>query len=145
MVAKFIRIRYIEPGLKPIVPAHEGEWIDLRAAEDIELGVGEFRNIRLGVAMELPDGYEAVIAPRSSTYKKWGIIMACSIGVVDNLYRGDADEWCFPALAFHKTKIYKNDRICQFRIVKQQPQIIFRVVEELGNDNRGGLGSTGDK
>ena len=109
----FVKIKALTEGLKDISSAHDGEWIDLRAAEDMELDLGEYKKIPLGVAMELPRGYEAVIAPRSSTYSKWGIIMACSIGIIDNLYCGDNDEWYFPAIALRKTKIHKNDRICQ--------------------------------
>lgn len=145
MEAKIVKLKVLEPGLKPIVPAHEGEWIDLRAAEDIEFGIGESKKIRLGVAMQLPEGYEAVIAPRSSTFDKWGIMMSCSIGVIDYLYSGNDDEWCFPAIAFRRTKVHKNDRICQFRIQKQQPMIAFRVVDVLDSPNRGGFGSTGDR
>lgn len=138
-----LKIKPLVDGLKPIEAAHNGEWIDLRCAEDIELEIGEYKKIPLGVAIELPEGYEAILAARSSTYSKWGIFMSGSIGVIDNLYCGDDDEWTFPAIAFRKTKIHKNDRICQFRIIKQQPDITPIIVRTLGNKNRGGLGSTG--
>lgn len=138
-------VKALTEGLKDIYPAHPGEWIDLRCAEDIELEIGEFKRIPLGIAVEMPRGYEAIIAARSSTYTKWGIIPANAIGVIDNLYCGDDDEWSFPVIAMRKTKIHKNDRICQFRIIKQQPQIDIAKVKHLGNANRGGFGSTGVK
>lgn len=140
-----IKLKQIVPGLKHIDSAHEGEWIDLRAAEDVDLEPFEYRKIRLGVAMQLPDGYEAIMAPRSSTYNKWGIIMACSIGIIDNSFNGDNDEWSFPAISLKRTKIHKNDRICQFRIVRSQPDCSIRVVDRLGNEDRGGFGSTGSR
>ena len=140
-----ILVKYIEKDLMPIVSAHEGEWIDLRSAETVELSAGECKRIRLGVAMQLPPGYEAIVAPRSSTFDKWGIIFLNSVGIIDNLYCGDSDEWHVPVMAFKKTKIHKNDRICQFRIVKTQPKVNLVAVDILGNENRGGFGSTGVK
>ena len=127
----------------PIDAFENGEWIDLRAAEDIEMKAGDFRLISLGVSMQLPEGYEAHIVPRSSTYKHWGIIQANHMGVIDNSYCGDNDIWKFPAIAIRDTQIYKNDRICQFRIVKKQPEFEFEEVNYLENDDRGGFGSTG--
>lgn len=139
-VKKEIKIRY----LSDILPLEQhGDWIDLRAAEDVELKKGEYKLIPLGVAMQLPKGYEAHVLPRSSTFKKHKIILANSMGIIDNAYCGDGDEWHFPALATEDTFVKKNDRICQFRIVKKQPEIVFDVVDSLGNDDRGGLGSTG--
>ena len=127
----------------PIDVFENGDWIDLRAAEDIEMKAGDFRLISLGVSMQLPEGYEAHIVPRSSTYKHWGIIQANHMGVIDNSYCGDNDIWKFPAIAIRDTQIYKNDRICQFRIVKKQPEFEFEEVDYLENDDRGGFGSTG--
>ena len=127
----------------PIDMFENGDWIDLRAAEDIEMKAGDFRLISLGVSMQLPEGYEAHIVPRSSTYKHWGIIQANHMGVIDNSYCGDNDIWKFPAIAIRDTQIYKNDRICQFRIVKKQPEFEFEEVDYLENDDRGGFGSTG--
>lgn len=127
----------------PIDMFENGDWIDLRAAEDIEMKAGDFRLISLGVSMQLPEGYEAHIVPRSSTYKHWGIIQANHMGIIDNSYCGDNDIWKFPAIAIRDTQIYKNDRICQFRIVKKQPEFEFEEVDYLENDNRGGFGSTG--
>lgn len=142
-----IKIKYfsdIEP-LEYIGGESKSNWIDLRAAENINLKAGEFKLIPLGVGMILPDGYEANIVPRSSTFKKWGIIQTNSFGVIDNSYSGDNDQWFFPAYATRDTRINKNDRICQFRINKIQPSIEFTVVDKLNNENRGGLGSTGTK
>ena len=121
----------------------KSDWIDLRAAVDLELKKDEFALIPLGVAMELPKGYEAHVVPRSSTYKNYGIIQTNSMGVIDESYCGDNDQWFFPAYALRDTKICVNDRICQFRIEKKQPEIEFVEVEELGNQDRGGHGSTG--
>lgn len=122
-----------------------GDWIDLRSAETIHLSKGDFYIISLGVSMKLPDGYEAHVAPRSSTFKKWGILLANSFGVIDNSYSGDDDIWGFPAIAVRDTMIEAGDRICQFRVVKKQPEIEFVSVESLGTQNRGGFGSTGVK
>ena len=120
-----------------------GDWIDLRAAEDVQLEAGEYKMIPLGVAMELPKGYEALVAPRSSTFKHYGVLLANSIGIIDESYKGNNDEWHFPAYAVRKTLIKKNERICQFRIIKHQPSIKFVEVEHLKGKNRGGFGSTG--
>ena len=121
----------------------KSDWIDLRAAEHAVLKKGEFKLISLGVSMELPKGYEAVIVTRSSTYKNFGIIQTNHMGVVDESYCWDNDVWMMPALALRDTEINVNDRICQFRIQKHQPRILFEEVKELGNDDRGGIGSTG--
>lgn len=121
----------------------QGDWIDLRAAETVEMKAGEFRIISLGISMELPEGFEAHIAPRSSTFKKWGVLQPNGIGIIDNSYCGDNDIWGFPALAMRDTVIYKGDRICQFRLVDKQPHVRFIEVESLNNKNRGGFGSTG--
>ena len=126
------------------MPKKHGEWIDLATASDVELVKGEFQIISLGVSMELPEGYYAEIVPRSSTFKKYKIILANSMGVIDNAYRGDNDIWGFPAIAVKDTMIPKGTRICQFRIVKNPPKVRFEKVETLGNKNRGGFGSTGD-
>ena len=138
-----VYIKYFEPDLVPLKKLAEGDWIDLRAAEDVEMKAGEFRYIRLGVGMILPDGYEAHVAPRSSTFKNFGVLVANSFGVIDSSYCGEEDEWRLPALAMRDTVIRKNDRICQFRIVEKQPEIEFEVVEHLRADSRGGFGSTG--
>ena len=121
----------------------KSDWIDLRAAEDVELKAGEFKLISLGVSMELPKGYAAHLVPRSSTYKNFGIIQANHCGIVDGSYCGANDMWRMPVYATRDTQIHINDRIAQFRIVKNQQQIDFVEVESLGNDDRGGFGSTG--
>lgn len=140
-----IKIKYFTDQIDKLTKISQGDWIDLRAAETIELKAGDFRLIPLGVAMQLPAGYEAHIAPRSSTFKNWGILQANSIGVVDNSYCGDNDQWLIPVYATRDTIINQNDRICQFRIVANQPSIDFTVVDSLGNKDRGGVGSTGVK
>lgn len=115
----------------------------MRCAEDTHLKAGEYKLIPLGVAMELPKGFEAIVAPRSSTYKNYGVLLSNSIGVIDNAYKGDNDMWRFGAYATRDTFIPKNERICQFRIMYQQPECKIVEVEHLGNEDRGGIGSTG--
>lgn len=139
-----IKILY-HTDIEPIgkVDGEKSDWIDLRAAEDVTLKKGEFKLISLGVSMQLPDGYEAHVVPRSSTFKNFGVIQTNHMGVIDNLYCGKKDVWKFPALAVRDTEIHKNDRICQFRVVEKQPDIEFEVVDELDGNNRGGFGSTG--
>ena len=139
-----IKIKYFTD-IGHIEKISQGDWIDLRAAETVSLSKGEFKLISLGVGMILPDGYEAHIVPRSSTFKKFHIIQTNHMGIIDNSYCGEQDEWKFPALAVEDTIINKNDRICQFRIVKKQPEIVFEQVEKLSDTSRGGFGSTGVK
>lgn len=140
---KGIKIKYHNPELTKISKIKIGDWIDLRAAEDVELKTGEFKIISLGVSMKLPEGYEAHVVPRSSTFKNWGIVQANSIGIIDNSYSGTNDIWKFPAYALRDTVIKTNDRLCQFRIVKRQPEINFIEVDKLDDKDRGGFGSTG--
>lgn len=121
----------------------KSDWIDLRAAEDVSLKAGEFRLISLGISVKLPEGYEMIIAPRSSTYKNFGIIQTNSIGVVDETYCGDNDIIMMPVRADRDTEIKVNDRICQFRIIEHQPAIVFEETDCLGSADRGGFGSTG--
>lgn len=121
----------------------KSDWIDLRASEEIVMKKGEFKLIPLGVAMELPPGYEAHIVPRSSTYKNYGIIQVNHMGVVDESYCGDHDQWYMPALAMRDTRIHVNDRICQFRIMEHQPGIQFEETAVLSQPDRGGFGTTG--
>ena len=120
-----------------------GDWIDLRSAETVTLAAGEYRLISLGISMKLPDGYEAHVLPRSSTFKKWGILLVNGMGIIDNSYCGQNDIWGFPALAMRKTTIHEGDRICQFRIAKKQPEILFVEDNLEDNKNRGGFGRTG--
>ena len=133
-------IKYFDDEITKIEKLAKGDWIDLRAAEDVEMKSGEFRYLRLGVGMILPEGYEAHIAPRSSTFKNFGIILTNSVGVVDNSYCGDADEWKAPVYALRDTHIKKNERICQFRIMERQPELEFVTVDKLRDDSRGGFG-----
>ena len=144
-----IKIKY-HTDIERLEKIEQGDWIDLRCAKDITMWEGEFVMIPLGVSMKLPDGYEAHVLPRSSTFKKYGIIMTNGMGIIDNSYCGDDDEWKFPAFCVYGkeygqfyTRIKKGDRIAQFRIVKKQPEIEFVEVEHLDGKNRGGFGSTG--
>ena len=138
-----IKIKYHDNEIEKIKEIAVGDWIDLRAAETVAMNTGDFKLISLGVSMKLPDGYEAHVAPRSSTFKKWGVLQTNSMGVIDNSYSGTNDIWRFPALAMRDTIINKNDRICQFRIMKRQPTIEFEEVDTLDSVDRGGFGSTG--
>lgn len=140
-----IKIKYFDNEIDKIEKISKGDLIDLRAAETVEMKKGDFKLIKLGVGMKLPEGYKANIYPRSSTYKNFGIILANSVGQIDNSYSGDKDEWRFPAIAMRDTIIHKNDRICQFEIQKIQPEIEFIEVEHLDEESRGGIGSTGTK
>lgn len=133
---KIEKLRYIEG---------KSDWIDLRASETVSIKAGEFKLIPLGIAMELPKGYEAHVIPRSSTFKNFGIIQTNSMGLIDESYCGDNDQWFFPAYALRDTTIEANERICQFRIMEHQPELEFCEVESLNNKDRGGHGSTGKK
>lgn len=139
-----IRIKYHSKEIKKLEYIDgKSDWIDLRSAENVILKKGEFHLIKLGVSVQLPKGYEAVIVPRSSTYLNFGIIQTNHMGVVDETYCGDNDVWMMPALAMRDTEIKVNDRICQFRIQKHQPKIVFEEVDHLDGQDRGGFGSTG--
>lgn len=142
---KRIKVKYFVSGLDPLQKISVGDWIDLRAGETVTLKKGEYYLIRLGVGMILPDGYESLVLPRSSTPYKFGIMVANSMGVIDNSYCGDADEWRFPAIAIRDTTIKKGDRIAQFRIVENQPKLYFETVSNLKAKSRGGIGSTGKR
>ena len=138
-----IKIKYHNSELEKLRSLTIGDWIDLRAAERVELKAGEFRLISLGVSMKLPEGYEAHIAPRSSSFAKWGFLQVNSVGVVDNSYAGTNDIWKLPVYATRDAVIEVNDRICQFRILERMPQIVFTEVDALDDADRGGFGSTG--
>ena len=129
--------------IQPLEKTEKGDWIDLRVAEDVELKAGEFKIISLGVSMKLPEGYEAHIVPRSSTFRHWGIIQTNHFGLIDNSYCGDDDVWMFPAFATRDVVIEKNSRICQFRIQKKMDDVEFNTVDHLSDTNRGGFGSSG--
>lgn len=139
-----LKIRYISDEIEKLRYIDGvSDWIDLRSAEEVVLKQGESRLIRLGIAVELPEGYEAHIVPRSSTFRNFGIIQTNHMGVVDHSYCGDEDEWKYPVLAMRDTVIHVNDRICQFRIMQNQPKLTFTEVEHLGGASRGGFGTTG--
>lgn len=138
-----IQIKYFDQEIDKVEKLEQGDWIDLRASVDVTLEAGDTALIPLGVGMILPTGYEAHMVPRSSTLKKFGIIQTNSIGIIDESYCGENDQWMMPVMAIRHTTIHKNDRICQFRIVEKQPRIIFEEVEKLNETSRGGFGSTG--
>lgn len=139
-----IKIKYFDKEIDKIRNIEgKSDWYDLRAAETVELKKGEYKLIPLGVGAILPNDYEINIVPRSSTFKNWGILQTNSFGVIDNSYSGDNDQWMFPVYATRDTIISKNDRICQFRINKKQPELIIEEVEHLNDVDRGGFGSTG--
>ena len=139
-----IQIQYLDDTIEKLAYIDgKSDWIDLRSAVDVELKAGEFKLIHLGIAMKLPEGYEAHVVPRSSTYKNFGIIQTNHCGIIDSSYCGPNDYWYMPAYALRDTVIHKNDRICQFRIMEHQPQIIFEETEKLDGKDRGGFGTTG--
>ena len=139
-----IKVKY-HADITPLKITPNGDWIDLRTAEEVTIHKGQFKMISLGVSMKLPEGYEALVIPRSSTYKMWNIIQTNHIGLIDNSYCGDNDVWKFPAFAFETVTIPKDTRICQFRIQKKMDAVEFETVEQLGNPDRGGFGSTGTR
>lgn len=139
-------VKYFNDMLHPLEYVDgKSDWIDLRSAENVYLRKGEFHMIPLGVAIKLPAGYEAHVVPRSSTFKNFHILQTNSYGVIDNSYCGDSDQWHMPVLAVEDTLIEFNDRICQFRIVENQPKLAFNTVKHLDGNDRGGFGSTGVK
>lgn len=137
-----IKVKYLEDIL-PIEVKDGSDWIDLRCAVKTELIAGQYKQIPLGVAIQLPAGYEAHVVPRSSTFKKYGVLLANGVGIIDGSYCGDNDQWHFLAYPTRDAVIEKNERICQFRIIKNQPEIDLKTVDVLGNPDRCGIGSTG--
>ena len=143
-MTKTIKIKYFTDKIEKLAYiGGKSDWVDLRSAEDVTLKKGEFKLIPLGIAMELPKGYEAHVVPRSSTYKNFGVIQTNHMGVIDETYCGDNDQWFMPVLAMRDTRIHVNDRICQFRIMEHQPELVFEETEILGHADRGGHGRTG--
>ena len=136
-----IKIHYLE-GSPHLEKTDIGSWIDLYVYEDITLKAGQRKYISLGVSMRLPEGYEALMVSRSSTFKRWGLLQTNAIGIIDNSYCGTDDIWMYPALATRDIVIPKGTRICQFRIQKEQPKIKFIESDYLGHERKG-LGSTG--
>ena len=140
-----IKIKYLDDSITKLEKITIGDWVDLRASEDVTMKQFDFKLVHLGVAMQLPEGYEANIVPRSSTYKNFGILQTNCFAVIDESYCGDNDWWRYPVVALKDTEIKKGDRICQFRINKKMPEVEFTEVELLGNKDRNGIGSTGTK
>ncbi len=139
-----IQIIYHDPNM-PKLEFIDGksDWIDLRASVDGSFKAGDFALVDLGVSMKLPEGYEAHIAPRSSTFKNYGIIQTNSVGVVDNSFSGTNDVWKMPCYFTHDTTINQYDRICQFRLMKKMEPVEFVETNCLDSVNRNGFGSTG--
>jgi dUTP pyrophosphatase len=137
-----VKVKYM-PDVERLESTVLGDWIDLHVAKSFSIKAGDFGVLPLGVAMQLPWGYEAIVVPRSSTFKRYGLIMTNSIGVIDESYCGDADFWGFPFYATRDVELIKNTRIAQFRIIKHQPELTFITVDSLRNPSRGGFGSTG--
>lgn len=138
-----VKIKYFDDATH-LVSIEKGDWIDLSNREEVVMKKGDISIIKLGVAMALPSGFTAYVLPRSSTFKKWGIIMANSMGVIDNSYNGDGDEWGFVAYATRDVVIPKGTRIAQFSMSKTFVKPSFDIVASLENKNRGGFGSTGN-
>ena len=146
-----IQVKYHHPDLYRISKFDKGDWIDLRAAENVKLNAGEDVLISLGISIKLPKEYEMWLAPRSSTYRKYHIIQTNGIGIIDNTYCGNNDIIRMPVLAMKDTIIPFNERIAQFRLVPRMkyadPNFIngisFDEVEDLQTEDRGGFGSTG--
>lgn len=141
-MAETIRIKYY-PNSPHLEQTERGDWVDTFVYEDITMKAGDFKYIPLGFSCQLPRGYEAYLEPRSSTFKRWGLQMANEMGIFDESFCGNDDQWMFPAIATRDVTIPKGTRICQFRIQKHQPKLIFEEVDDLGNQNRGGWGSSG--
>ena len=140
-----IKICYVDKAMPRIEKIAVGDWIDLRSRVELDYKAGDYLQIPLGIITKLPDGYEAIEAPRSSTFKKYGIIMTNSIGIIDKSFCGPGDEWNFLAYALRDGHIDKYDRICQFRIFKNMPECEILEIEEPEGESRGGIGSTGSK
>lgn len=140
---KLVMIKYADDGVKELEDIEFGDWIDLAAAKTLQIKKGEYGIIPLGVAMRLPQGYEAIVLPRSSTFVRYGLIMTNSMGVIDESYCGENDFWGFPFYATRDITIEKNTRIAQFRVFEHQPNLKFIPVKHLSPKSRGGFGSTG--
>lgn len=140
---KVLKIKY-HTDIDHLKQVEGSDWIDLRSAEDVLLQAGQYKRISLGISVELPEGHEAHILPRSSTFEKYGILLVNGMGIIDNSYNGDNDIWQFPAYATRDCFIAKNKRICQFRIVKNQENLSIQAVEVLGNADRKGFGHSGE-
>jgi len=141
---QIVKVMYHDEELEKIQKISKGDWLDLRAAEDVTMKAGEHKLIDLGVSMELPEGYEAILAARSSLFKNTGLLVTNSIGVIDHSFCSSQDRWMLSVYATRDTAVHKNDRIAQFRIQRVQPEVFMKTVDNLdGNEVRGGFGSTG--
>jgi dUTP pyrophosphatase len=145
MTTIFLEINYLKEDTKRLEKIEQGDWIDLYADESYDLNPGDFALISLGVVIKLPEGYEAHIAPRSSTFKNFGVIQTNSVGIVDESYCGPNDVWKWPAFALRSSTIRRGDKICQFRVMKKMEKVIFNEIEEVSSPDRGGFGSTGTR
>lgn len=137
-----IKVKYHNKDLIKIKYDENGNFFDLRAAKRYEIKKGDFALIDLGVSIKLPEGYWGQVVPRSSLFKNHKVIQANSFGVIDTTYCGEDDHWMLPVLAFDDTVIEFNERICQFRIVKDNPFTILEV-DNMEDASRGGFGTSG--
>ena len=138
-----VKVKYFNQNIDKLEKIAEGDLIDLRAAETVDIKAGEAKKVRLGVGMKLPEGYHAEVYPRSSLFKNFHVLLTNSVGVIDNCYCGDNDEWCAMLYATENTSIWENSKILQFRIVKNMESLEFEEVEHLDSKSRGGYGTTG--
>lgn len=138
---EWIKVHY-RPGSPALEQVDKGGCVDLYNYEDITLQKGDFQLIDLGVAIQLPQGYDALVLPRSSTFKRYGLLLANSVGYIDNSYCGTDDWWKAPVYATRDIYIPKGTRCFQFRLIKTQPKLWITTHDSLGK-NRGGIGSTG--
>lgn len=139
---KVIKIKYFNKEMTQIEKIQQGDWIDLRTSKEVEMKAGDYMAIPLGVGMILPEGFEAIVAPRSSTFKRYGVLLANSIGVIDNSFSGEQDEWHVLFYATRDTKIPADERVCQFRIQPSMGKPMIEIVDQLHEESRGGIGST---
>jgi dUTP pyrophosphatase len=138
-----IKVKYKENSPE-LTQTDKGGCIDLYNYNDLTLKRGEFGFIDFGIAIELPQGYDAIILPRSSTFKKYGLLLTNSAGYIDNSYNGDNDYWLGCVYATRDIQIPAGTRCFQFRLVKTQPSLQIVSVDSLGNEDRSGFGSSGD-
>lgn len=155
------KIKYFDDLMPRMKHTKIGDWVDVRASSvlkndkpvkwEIDDDGKEFVSynffdhllIKLGFAMQFPSMYEAHVLPRSSLFKNKGLILVNGMGIIDHSYRGDNDQWLFPALAMRPGKIYKHERIGQFRLIQRMEKLQFLEVNLFNSEDRGGLGSTG--
>lgn len=147
-LSRLIHVKYHDAEMPRIerIDGTKSDWIDLRNADEIDIKAGEWVQVSLGISVKLPKHYEAIVAPRSSTFKKYGLLLPHSIGIIDNSYNGNDDVWQAIFYATRDIHIDKYTRLLQFRIIQNMPRIkIIEVDEILNTKNRGGIGSTGEK